>query len=79
MKKFVDATNQGVALLNAKPAVVQEHISKYTLLPIYVVRGAPLPKLRAEVTDRDLQNWVAIMTDQGMLRTKLDVGKLRFG
>jgi NitT/TauT family transport system substrate-binding protein len=79
VRKFMVATAQGVDFLTTNPAKTQENIVKYTKLDLDVVRAVPLPKLRAAATQRDMENWVKIMNDQGMLRTTLDVKSLTFG
>lgn len=78
VRRFQQANADAVEFFKKDPAKSQEYISKYTRLPIEVVRSVPMPHLRANVTERDLEAWVEIMTDQGMLNTKLDVKKLRF-
>jgi NitT/TauT family transport system substrate-binding protein len=78
VRRFQEANAEAVEFFKKEPAKCQEYISKYTRLPIEVVRSVPLPQLRANVTERDLEAWVEIMMDQGMLSTKLDVKRLRF-
>jgi NitT/TauT family transport system substrate-binding protein len=77
VRRFGEANAEAVEFFKKEPAKGQEYISKYTRLPLEVVRSVPMPHLRANVTERDLEAWVEIMTEQGMLNTKIDVKKLR--
>jgi NitT/TauT family transport system substrate-binding protein len=79
VRKFQAGTAKGVEFVATNLDKTQQNIAKYTKLDLDVIKAAPLPKLRAEATQRDMENWVKIMTDQGMLRTTLDVKTLTFG
>jgi NitT/TauT family transport system substrate-binding protein len=78
VRRFRESTEEAVSFVKTNSVGAQLHISKYTRIPIEIIRSVPMPVLRNEVTDRDLINWSKIMTDQGMLRNQLDVSKLRF-
>jgi len=77
VKRFLESTGEAIAFVKSNPTASQQHIAKYTKLPLEIVQSVPMPILRNEVTERDLVNWTKIMSDQGMLRNKIDVAKLR--
>jgi NitT/TauT family transport system substrate-binding protein len=46
---------------------VQESIARYTKLPVPVVAALPIPNLVAAIKPSDLDFWIAVMKERGML------------
>lgn len=76
MARFREAIDQAAAFVPTNPEKARAHIAKYTRLPPEVVATVPLPTLRAKLTVEDLAVWIAIMSEQEMLRSKPDPAKL---
>jgi NitT/TauT family transport system substrate-binding protein len=76
VKLFREAIREAVAFVPGNQDAARAHIAKYTRLPLEVVKGIPLPRLRSDIALRDVEAWIKIMGEQEMLTTKIDAGKL---
>ncbi|WP_198384042.1 ABC transporter substrate-binding protein [Roseomonas sp. KE2513] len=77
IRGFRSAIAEAVAWTGSNSDKAREYIAKYTRLPIEIVRTVPLARLRSDVTQRELEAWVRIMTEQDMLTSKIDAARLR--
>jgi NitT/TauT family transport system substrate-binding protein len=50
----------------------RESIARYTKLPSAVVADLPMPNLVAKIEPRDLQFWIDVMKERGMLSGTVD-------
>lgn len=62
--------------IDKDPEMARAAIAKYTKLPPAAVAGIPMPKTVPDITAKQLQDWVDIMSAQKMLETKVDTSKL---
>ena len=53
--------------VEANAPAVQESIARYTKLPVQVVAALPIPNLQAEIKPSDLDFWIKVMKERGML------------
>ena len=60
---------------DAHAAAVQESIARYTKLPVAVVSALPIPNLVAQIKPSDLDFWISVMKERGMLAGKPDPAK----
>jgi NitT/TauT family transport system substrate-binding protein len=73
LRSFRTSLAQASDFIRANPGKAQEHIAKYTKLPIDIVRTLNVPDCRAAV-DPASMNWFAqTMLKQGMLEKPIDV------
>jgi hypothetical protein len=54
---------------------VQESIARYTKLPVAVVTALPIPNLVAQIKPSDLNFWIDVMKERGMLNATPDAAK----
>lgn len=59
----------------AHAAAVQESIARYTKLPVAVVAALPIPNLVAQIKPSDLDFWIGVMKERGMLTGTPDATK----
>jgi NitT/TauT family transport system substrate-binding protein len=52
---------------DAHAGAVQESIARYTKLPVAVVTALPIPNLVAQIKPSDLNFWIEVMKERGML------------
>jgi len=74
--RFREAIAEGAAFIAANPDKARAHIAKYTRLPPEAVAAIPLPKLDATLTNRHLEDWVKIMSEQAMLQSEPDIARI---
>ena len=77
-KAFRDALAEAAAFMK-KPendAEVRAIIGKYIKLPPPVLAKIALAAPEPVLTSKDLEFWVGLMNDQGMLKSKIDVKRL---
>jgi NitT/TauT family transport system substrate-binding protein len=69
VKSFQGALAEAAAFSKdtAHAAAVQESIARYTKLPVAVVAALPIPNLVAEIKPSDLDFWIGVMKERGML------------
>jgi NitT/TauT family transport system substrate-binding protein len=60
---------------DAHAAAVQASIARYTKLPVAVVAALPIPNLVAEIKPGDLDFWIRVMKERGMLTGTPDAAK----
>ena len=60
---------------DAHAATVQASIARYTKLPVAVVSALPIPNLVAQIKPSDLNFWIDVMKERGMLTGKSDPAK----
>jgi NitT/TauT family transport system substrate-binding protein len=77
VKAFQGALAEAAAFSKdeAHAAAVQESIARYTKLPVAVVSALPIPNLVAQIKPGDLDFWIAVMKERGMLTGKPDPAK----
>jgi ABC-type nitrate/sulfonate/bicarbonate transport system substrate-binding protein len=77
VKSFQGALAEAAAFSkdDAHAAAVQESIARYTKLPVAVVAALPIPNLVAQVKPSDLDFWIKVMKERGMLTGTPDPAK----
>lgn len=77
VQEFQGALNEAVAFskVAANAPAVQESIARYTKLPVAVVASLPIPNLVASIKPADLDFWIKVMKERGMLNTNPDAAK----
>jgi NitT/TauT family transport system substrate-binding protein len=73
VKAFQTSLVEAVQFIKTQPAKAQEHISKYTKLPLEMVRSVPMPECLAEIRPAGMQWFATAMQKQGMLIKPSDV------
>jgi NitT/TauT family transport system substrate-binding protein len=61
---------------DAHAAAVQASIARYTKLPVAVVAALPIPNLVAQIKPSDLNFWIGVMKERGMLNGSPDPAKV---
>src|SRR5579863_9397880 len=61
--------------VEANAGAVQESIARYTKLPVQVVAALPIPNLQAQIKPSDLDFWIKVMKERGMLNGTPDTAK----
>jgi len=74
VRGFRTSLAQASDFIRANPAKAQDHIAKYTRLPIEVVRTLNVPDCRAAVDPSKMDWFAQTMLKQGMLDKPIDVG-----
>jgi NitT/TauT family transport system substrate-binding protein len=59
----------------AHAAAVQESIARYTKLPVAVVSALPIPNLVAQIKPSDMNFWLGVMKERGMLTGTPDAAR----
>jgi len=67
-KAFRDAITEGAEVATRNPDAAREAIAKYTRLPPPVVAALPLPPLKPDIGDDQLQFWIDTMRAQDLLK-----------
>ena len=75
VKAFQAALAEAVAFSKTNEAATRDSIARYTKLPPTVVASLPIPNLVAKIDARDLEFWVDVMKERGMLTRTPDVSK----
>lgn len=77
VKSFQGALAEAAAFSkdDAHAAAVQESIARYTKLPVAVVAALPIPNLVAQIKPSDLDFWIKVMKERGMLTGTPDPAK----
>lgn len=77
VKAFQGALAEAVAFskVAANAPAVQDSIARYTKLPVAVVASLPIPNLVARIEPSDLDFWIKVMKERGMLNTTPDATK----
>lgn len=77
VKAFQGALAEAVAFskVAANAPAVQDSIARYTKLPVAVVASLPIPNLVARIEPSDLDFWIKVMKERGMLNTTPDAAK----
>lgn len=77
VKAFQGALAEAVAFskVAANAPAVQDSIARYTKLPVAVVAALPIPNLVARIKPSDLDFWIKVMKERGMLNTTPDAAK----
>jgi NitT/TauT family transport system substrate-binding protein len=77
VKSFQGALAEAAAFSkdDAHAAAVQESIARYTKLPVAVVAALPIPNLVAQIKPSDLDFWIGVMKERGMLNGSPDPAK----
>jgi NitT/TauT family transport system substrate-binding protein len=78
VKSFQGALAEAAAFSkdDAHAAAVQESIARYTKLPVAVVAALPIPNLVARIKPSDLNFWIGVMKERGMLNGSPDPAKV---
>jgi NitT/TauT family transport system substrate-binding protein len=77
VKAFQGALAEAAAFSkdDAHAAAVQASIARYTKLPVAVVSALPIPNLVAQIKPSDLNFWIGVMKERGMLNGTPDPAK----
>jgi NitT/TauT family transport system substrate-binding protein len=77
VKAFQGALSEAAAFskVAANAAAVRDSIAHYTKLPAAVVASLPIPNLVAEIKPSDLDFWLKVMKERGMLNGTPDPAK----
>ena len=72
VKAFQEALVEAIAFSKMNDVATRESIARYTKLPPAVVADLPMPNLVAKIEPRDLQFWIDVMKERGMLSGTVD-------
>jgi NitT/TauT family transport system substrate-binding protein len=75
VKAFQEALIEAVAFSKTNETATRESIARYTKLPPAVVANLPIPNLTAKIKPQDLQFWIDVMKERGMLTGTVDPNK----
>lgn len=77
VKAFQGALSEAAAFskVAANAAAVRDSIARYTKLPPAVVASLPIPNLVAQIKSSDLDFWIKVMKERGMLNGTPDPAK----
>ena len=75
VKAFQEALVEAIAFSKTNEAATRESIARYTKLPPAVVASLAMPNLVAKVGPKDLQFWIDVMKERGMLTGNVDPAK----
>ena len=76
LSAFRDAIGEADQIAAADPSGTLEIVSHYLRLPVDILAKLPPPTLRAQIDRSQIEFWVQVAREQGMLRHSVSVEKL---
>jgi NitT/TauT family transport system substrate-binding protein len=76
LESFRASTKEAAAIVNANPDKARGAVSRFTKIPLDILRGMKLSVSDPEITTAQLDWWVDVMKKQNMLQTSLDAKTL---
>lgn len=76
---FRASIDEGHAFAERDPEATLAHVAKYMRLSPEVLRSLPKPILRSRIDREQVEFWVRVATEQGMLRGRVSVDRLLAG
>ncbi len=73
---FREALEDGARFVAGNPEKAREYIAKYTKQSLEILQTVELPHLSPKLTPASIDDWIDLMNEQKMLKTKLDGASL---
>jgi ABC-type nitrate/sulfonate/bicarbonate transport system substrate-binding protein len=74
--KWIESLREGAAYIKTDDKGARAILSKYTHLPEAIADKIPLPDYQFTISPQQLEPWLKVLQEQGVLKQDIDIDKL---